>query len=272
MATVTSFHDPRFISWLHYDDFITNADPSLVGTLLTLFLYGFPGVRRLILQLVPWSLKREWPVLLVCLLLPLGVIVLPLVILAAVSASVRRAIMAVVQLSLRRVDRGRLSRAGAVRGNGLAQGSPCLTSSDGIRPSRAASSSDWRGLFGTGLTSSFRPRRLHGGPYWSTSFQGNIAPVLFTWAYNSTRGEPIGRRGAARVDTYCTDVPRGSLAASGLDIPIALCGHRRRVSYGDTAQETCPGVTESWRSRIRRPSDEVPTAMFSRPVHGRFRP
>ena len=89
MATVTSFHDPRFISWLRYDDFITNVDPSLVGMLLTLFLYGFPGVRRLILQLVPWSLKREWPVLLVCLLLLLGVIVLPLVILAAVSASVR---------------------------------------------------------------------------------------------------------------------------------------------------------------------------------------
>jgi membrane protease YdiL (CAAX protease family) len=75
-------------TWLPYAFYITNAGPSLVGLLMTLFLYGFPGVRRLILQLAPWSVGREWPVLLVCLLLPLGVIVLPLTILAALGASV----------------------------------------------------------------------------------------------------------------------------------------------------------------------------------------
>jgi membrane protease YdiL (CAAX protease family) len=88
MAAVTSYYDPRFITWACYDDFITNVDPSVVGLLLTLFLYGFPGLRRLILQLAPRSANRAWPVLLVCLLLPLAVIVLPLTILAALGASV----------------------------------------------------------------------------------------------------------------------------------------------------------------------------------------
>ncbi len=78
---------PVRIWWL-CDFYVTNVGPSLLGLLLTLFLYGFPGVRRLILQLAPWMVGRDWRVLLVCLLLPLGVIVLPLAILAALGASV----------------------------------------------------------------------------------------------------------------------------------------------------------------------------------------
>jgi membrane protease YdiL (CAAX protease family) len=55
---------------------------------MTLFLYGLPGVRRLAFRLSPWSVGRAWPVLAVCLLLPLGVVVLPVKILAALAVSV----------------------------------------------------------------------------------------------------------------------------------------------------------------------------------------
>jgi membrane protease YdiL (CAAX protease family) len=67
--------------------FVVGAGPSLAGLLMTLMLYGLPGVRRLAVQLSPWSVGGAWLVLAVCLLLPLGVIVLPLGILAALGAS-----------------------------------------------------------------------------------------------------------------------------------------------------------------------------------------
>jgi membrane protease YdiL (CAAX protease family) len=115
--------------WMPYAFYVTNVGPSLVGLLLTFFLYGFPGLRRLAVQLSPlsvggawlllavclvvllppslafvslvglvivlclrgprrWLLGQGWPILAVCLFLPLGVIVLPLTILAALGVSV----------------------------------------------------------------------------------------------------------------------------------------------------------------------------------------
>ncbi len=47
---------------------------------MTLCMYGLPGVRRLGVQLTPWSARRAWPVLAVCLFLPLLGVVLPLMI------------------------------------------------------------------------------------------------------------------------------------------------------------------------------------------------
>ena len=88
VAGGTPIRDTPIMTWMPYAFYVTNAGPSLVGLLMTLFLYGLPGVRRLGFQLSPWSVGRAWPVLAVCLLLPLGVIVLPLGILAALGASV----------------------------------------------------------------------------------------------------------------------------------------------------------------------------------------
>ena len=74
--------------WLPYASYVLWAGPCLSALLMTLFLYGLPGVRRLALQLAPWSVGRAWPVLAVCLLLPLVVEVLPVKILAALAVSV----------------------------------------------------------------------------------------------------------------------------------------------------------------------------------------
>jgi len=74
-------------AWMPYGFYVTNGGPSLVGLLMTLYLYGLPGVRRLAVQLTPWTVGRAWPVLAVCLLLPLAVIVLPFTILAALGVS-----------------------------------------------------------------------------------------------------------------------------------------------------------------------------------------
>jgi len=74
--------------WMPYVAFVLKAGPSLAGLLMTLMLYGLPGIRRLAFQLRPWLLGQGWPVLAVCLLLPLGAIVLPLRILAALGVSV----------------------------------------------------------------------------------------------------------------------------------------------------------------------------------------
>ena len=117
-------HDPR--SDILVRLLTTSTSPTwgrvFVGLLLTLFLYGFPGVGRLVLQLAPWMARagvagasglfassagshrpsachpgRTW------------------------VASVPPPSWQLSELSLRRGNRGRLSRAGAVRGNRLAR-------------------------------------------------------------------------------------------------------------------------------------------------------
>ena len=74
--------------WLPYAPYVLWAGPCLSALLITLFLYGLRGVGRLAFRLSPWSVGRAWPVLAVCLLLPLGVEVLPVKILAALGVTV----------------------------------------------------------------------------------------------------------------------------------------------------------------------------------------
>jgi membrane protease YdiL (CAAX protease family) len=76
------------LPWLPYAPYVLWAGPCLASLLMTLFLYGLRGVGRLAFRLSPWSVGRAWPVLAVCLLLPLGVAVLPVKILAALAVSV----------------------------------------------------------------------------------------------------------------------------------------------------------------------------------------
>jgi membrane protease YdiL (CAAX protease family) len=54
--------------WLPYAPYVLWAGPCLSALLMTLFLYGLPGVRRLALQLSPSSVGGAWLVLAVCLL------------------------------------------------------------------------------------------------------------------------------------------------------------------------------------------------------------
>ena len=61
---------------------------SLVGLLMVLGLHGRAGIRRLAFKLRPWLLGQGWPVLVVCLLLPLGVAVLRVKVLAALGVAV----------------------------------------------------------------------------------------------------------------------------------------------------------------------------------------
>jgi len=76
------------LPWLPYAPYVLWAGPCLSGLLMSLFLYGLPGARRLASRLNPWSVGRAWPVLAVCLLLPLGVEVLTVGILAALGVAV----------------------------------------------------------------------------------------------------------------------------------------------------------------------------------------
>jgi len=62
--------------WLPYASYVLWAGPCLSGLLMTLFLYGLPGVRRLVSGLGPWSVGGAWLVLVVCLLPQLDVVVL----------------------------------------------------------------------------------------------------------------------------------------------------------------------------------------------------
>jgi uncharacterized protein len=61
---------------------------SLVGLLMVLGLLRLAGIRRLVCQLRPWVIGQAWPVLAVCLLLPLGVAVLNVTVLAMLGYAV----------------------------------------------------------------------------------------------------------------------------------------------------------------------------------------
>ncbi|HRX78203.1 MAG TPA: type II CAAX endopeptidase family protein, partial [Pirellulaceae bacterium] len=74
-------------AWMPYGFYITNVGPSLVGLLMTLYMYGIPGVQRLAAQLALWSIGRAWPVLVICLFLPLLIVLIPFTFLAAGDAS-----------------------------------------------------------------------------------------------------------------------------------------------------------------------------------------
>jgi len=76
------------LPWLRYAPYVLWAGPYLASLLMTLFQYGLRGVGRLASRLSPWSVGPAWPVPVVCLLLPLGVVVLPVRILAALGVAV----------------------------------------------------------------------------------------------------------------------------------------------------------------------------------------
>ena len=86
-AAGTPIKDTPVWSWMPYGFYLTNVGPSLAGLLMTLYLYGLPGVRRLAVRLTPWSVGRAWPVLAVCLFLPLLAVVLPLTTLSTLGVS-----------------------------------------------------------------------------------------------------------------------------------------------------------------------------------------
>ena len=75
------------LPWLPYAPYVLWAGPCLASLLMTLFLYGLRGVGRLAFRLSPWSVGPAWPVLAVCLLLPLGVVILPVKTLAALGVA-----------------------------------------------------------------------------------------------------------------------------------------------------------------------------------------
>jgi hypothetical protein len=58
------------LPWLPFAPYVHWAGPCLASLLMTLFVYGLPGIRRLAVQLTPWSAGPAWPMLAVCLLLP----------------------------------------------------------------------------------------------------------------------------------------------------------------------------------------------------------
>jgi membrane protease YdiL (CAAX protease family) len=62
--------------WLPYAPYVLWAGPCLASLLMTLVLYGLPGVRRLAVQLSPWSVGGAWLVLAVCFLRQLALVVL----------------------------------------------------------------------------------------------------------------------------------------------------------------------------------------------------
>jgi membrane protease YdiL (CAAX protease family) len=59
------------------------ANPSVAGLLMILWLQGLPGIRRVLHQLTPWAMGRAWPMLIVCLILPLAGMLLTVALLAA---------------------------------------------------------------------------------------------------------------------------------------------------------------------------------------------
>ncbi len=74
----TPIAESPIYAWMPYSFYLINVGPSLVGLIFTFWIYRVPGVRHLGVQLTPWSVGRAWPVLAICVFLPLLIVVLPL--------------------------------------------------------------------------------------------------------------------------------------------------------------------------------------------------
>lgn len=59
------------------------ASPSLLGLLMILWLQGVPGIQRVLYKLTPWAAGRAWPMLAVCVLLPLACLPVAIVLYAS---------------------------------------------------------------------------------------------------------------------------------------------------------------------------------------------
>lgn len=64
------------------------ANPSVAGLLMIVWLQSLRGIRRVLGTLVPWPVRRTWPMLVVVLLLPLVWMLVTFVLLAATGGPV----------------------------------------------------------------------------------------------------------------------------------------------------------------------------------------
>jgi len=75
-------HRFPLMTWARCAPYLTGTSPSIAGLLMVIWLYGWRGVPKLVLQLNLRPINKTWRMLTVCLLLPLGVAVLTVSVLA----------------------------------------------------------------------------------------------------------------------------------------------------------------------------------------------
>ncbi len=187
-AAGTPIGETPAFAWRPYGFYVTNVGPSLVGLLMTLWLYGLPGARRLAVHLTPWSVGRAWPVLAVCLFLPLLGVVLPFTVLGALDGS-------------NSPDSWSLSTYvyGAIIGGGFI--GPGICEELGWRGfalpqlqrrySALASSLIIGVAWALWHWPNYFIASIHPHPFWAFAAaipMGMAASILYTWVYNSTGG------------------------------------------------------------------------------------
>ena len=213
MPDGTLIKDSPMMTWMRYAPFVTGAGPSLAGLLMMLQAFRACGE----------SLFRSrrgrlcaWPMLAVSLLLPLGVIALPIEILDRARRFASTAVVArVVLLPIRCGHRWRLSRAGAVRGNRLAGFAlPQLQRRYTALASSLVIGSVWAFWHWPNFVIPSDPV-----PWWQPlAFVPLIMAlsVVFTWVYNSTGGSlfaVVVLHGAVNTALELCRSPDSSVAA-----------------------------------------------------------
>jgi uncharacterized protein len=180
-------HSPVW-AWRQYGFYVTNMGPSLVGLLMSFYLYGLPGIRRVAVQLAPWSVGRAWPVLVVCLFLPLLFVVVPFTIVSTFGGS-----NPLDSWSLSNYLYGAIV-SGGLFGSGMCEelgwrgfALPLLQR----RYSALASSLIIGVAWALWHWPNYFIASIYSHPFWAFAAaipMGVAASILYTWAYNSTGG------------------------------------------------------------------------------------
>jgi membrane protease YdiL (CAAX protease family) len=230
-------------AWRPYGFYVTNVGPSLVGLLMTSYLYGLPGVRRLAVQLAPWSVGRAWPVLAVCLFLPLLFVVFPLTILNTFGVSDPP-------------DSWQLSTylysaiiSGGFIGPGLCEelgwrgfALPHLQR----RYSALVSSLIIGVAWAVWHWPNYFIASIHPHPFWAFAAaipMGMAASVLYTWVYNSTGGSLF-----AVVVLHGATVATPSMPASADSAPVIIPSLYALIAIGLVWRYGAANL--SWRERV----------------------
>jgi membrane protease YdiL (CAAX protease family) len=231
-------------AWRTYGFYVTNVGPSLVGLLMTLTLYGLAGVRRLAVQLAPWSVGREWRVLAVCLFLPLLGIVIPLTILSALGLSDPPGSWQLSTYLYSAIFSGGLIGPGICEELGwrgfalphLQRRYSALVSSLIIGVAWALW--HWPNYF---IAS------IHPNPFWAFAAlipMGVAVSVLYTWVFNSTNGSlfAVVVLHGATVSTPSVPATSGSVVALIVPLLYAMIAIGLVWRYG--------AANLSWREKV----------------------
>jgi uncharacterized protein len=238
------------------------ASPSLLGLLMILWLQGLPGIHSVLHKLIFWAAGRAWPMLAVCVLLPLACLPLAVVLLAASGAPVP---------SLSRISLSAYFYAAFIGKGFLGPGMYEEIGWRGFalpRLQRRYSALVSSVIIGIVWGLWHFPMFVYQCPFpWALALfvvQAIVYSVIFTWAYNTTGGNLLAMillHGAINARQYLLDwhaLPNMATTQILSEMPFLLIAVGILWWYGPSNLSRCERIQAPPPERLNRTAESGP--------------